>query len=209
MVLQSIPEVITGSQESLLTTVIDAIAPFQVDDGHKGTFLLLRIAGIDQGVALKIIDRKWRSWKNWIYNDPQFRAINDKIDNLTQKFGGEARVIRTAMLDAHIIETGISIFKKILERKKGTTVSSDEWSYVTKLAGIRMPMMSAKLEGGSPWARLANVVKNTIEQRELTIKSSINGSGQVITARETIVGPSLETQRAIDDIISEAVGGGK
>ena len=176
-------------------TVLDAIKPFQADDGHKGTFIILRVAGVDKALALRLINRKVRSWKNWRSTDEDFYRLDEQVPELADKFGGEARVVRTALLDISIIETGIFVFKKILTDEK---VGSDMWTYVTKLAGIRIPMMRAKEESTSPWERLANSIKNTMN-RELTVREvDVYGveSGvthrteKSITARETVeLGP--------------------
>lgn len=186
----------------LPANILEAIKPFQPDDGHKGTFLVLRIAGMEQATALRIVNRKYRSWQNWKMEDEEFRRVDSQIPYLADKFGGEARVIRTALLDISIIEVGIGITQKIIHKEP---VSDGMWAYVTKLAGIRVPMMGAREESGSPWERLANSIRNT--QREITVKQEINGTRQ-ITATETTqqieVVPSQEQRDIAKRILQEA-----
>jgi hypothetical protein len=167
-------------------TVLVAITPFEPDDNQKGTFLVLRIAGADNRSALKVINRKYRSWQNWRATDEDFLRLDDQIPALQTRFGGEARVLRTAMLDISIIEAGIIIFSKIIADPK--KVSSDMFSYATKLAGLRVPLMRAMEESESPWEKLANQIKNTISQRELSVRETDeHGTERLVTAKETIV----------------------
>jgi len=186
---------------SPISNVLEAIEPFTADDGHKGTFLVLRIAGLEQGSALRIISRKYRSWQNWRSTDEDFKRVDEQIPALTRLFGGEARVLRTALLDISIIEAGVGIFKRILSKQ---AMTEGQWSYAVKMAGLRVPMMGAKVEGGSPWERLANSIKNTMSQRELTIREEPNGSHSV-TARETIIQPSPEQQQITNDIVQNMI----
>jgi len=184
-----------------VTNVLEAIKPFEADDGHKGTFLILRIAGLNQGLALRIVKRKYRSWQNWRATDEDFYRIDEAMPMLTERFGGEARVVRTALLDISIVEAGIQVFGKILDMQP---VSSDMWTYVTRLAGLRIPMMGAKEEAGSPWERLANSIKNTMTQRELTVKEvDVYGVEKSITAREIAVQPSAEQRQMASDIVGQ------
>jgi len=164
-------------------SVLEAVAPYQMDDCHKGTFLVLRISGMDQPTALRLIDRKKRAWQDWRSLDEYFRDVDDRIPQYQKRFGGEARVLRMAMLDSSIIETGIAVFQKILRKEP---VSSDMWSYVTKLAGLRVPVMgSSAKEEENQWERLANTISNTIKIKELTVKSvQADGTEQSITAKE-------------------------
>jgi len=188
-------------------TVLGAIRPFQADDGHKGTFLVLRIGGMEQGMALRIVNRKFRSWQHWRATDEDFRELDDRVPELAARFGGEARVIRTALLDISIIEAGIGIFQKILKKEP---VSDPMWTYVTKLAGLRVPVMGAREESGSPWERLANSIRNTMNQtqRELTVREmGMDGSERSITAREVEVKmePSPEQRQVAQDIVKEVL----
>lgn len=191
---------VTGA-EVAVTSVLEIIQPFQADDGHKGTFLILRIAGLGQGLALRLINRKYRSWQNWRATDEDFKRIEEQISDLTQQFGGEARVIRTALLDISIVEAGIGIFKKILTKQP---VKDGEYAYAVKLAGLRVPMMGAERDTGSPWERLANRIKNTLAQRELTVTQEPNGT-QLITAKEIVIEPSPEQRRVADDIVRRMI----
>lgn len=188
-------------QALTVPNVIEAIKPFEPDDGHKGTFLVLRISGIEQGTALKIVRRKYRSWQNWRATDEDFYRVDEALSALALRFGGEARVMRTALLDSSIIEAGISIFRKILGK---VPVSGNEWIYATRLAGIRMPMIGAGQESGNPWERLANAIQNTATQRELTVKQvDIHGTEKSITAREIPIEPSPEQRQMASDIVGQ------
>ena len=183
-------------------TIIDALRPFEVDDNQKGTYLVLRVSGADSRTALKLVNRKYRSWQHWRSTDEDFLRLDDEVPKLQVRFGGEARVLRTAMLDISIIEAGIIVFNKIIVGG-GKGVSSDMWAYATKLAGLRVPMMLAKEESGSPWEKLANSIKNTMTQRELTIKEvTENGLERSITAKE-ISAPSREQQNLADSIVGD------
>ena len=184
-----------------VTNVLEAIRPFQADDGHKGSFLVLRIAGLGQGTALRIINRKYRSWQNWRSTDDDFRRIDEALPGYHERFGGEARVLRTALLDISIIEAGIGVFKRILNKQP---VSSDMWTYATRLAGLRVPMMIAADKSGSPWERLANAIKQTVSQRELVVKEEWDGTKSV-TARETIIEPSTEQKQVANDIVENMI----
>ena len=177
--------------------MLEAIEPFKADDGHKGTFLVMRIAGLEQTTALKIIRRKYRSIQNWRATDEDFRRIDDAVSDLTNRFGGEARVVRTALLDISIVEAGIGIFRRVLT---GQHLTDGQWAYATKMAGLRVPMMGAKEQSGSPWERLANAMKTTISQAELTLTESGDGT-RSITAKETTIEPSAEQRRATNDIV--------
>lgn len=181
--------------------VLEAIRPFQADDGHKGTFLVLRIAGMEQGMTLRTVNRKYRSWQNWRATDEYFREIDDAIPFLAQKFGGEARVVRTALLDVSIIETGINIFRRILSKQP---VSEGMWAYAVKMAGLRVPMMGGTQESKSPWERLANSVQATLAQREVTVVQELNGA-QSITAREMIIEPSPEQRKVAAGIVQRMI----
>jgi len=123
---------------------------------------------------------------NWRATDEEFKRVEEQIPVLTQRFGGEARVIRTALLDISIVETGIGIFKRILSKQP---ITDGMWSYAVKMAGLRVPMMGAQQSSSSPWERLANSIKNTLAQRELTVIQEPSGI-QTITAKEIIVEPS-------------------
>jgi len=183
-------------------TVLDALKPFEADDNHKGTFLLLRVSGADNRTALKLVNRKYRSWQAWRSTDEDFLRLDDAIPAMQVRFGGEARVIRTAMLDISIIEAGIIVFNKIIVGG-GKGVSSDMWAYATKLAGLRVPMMMAKEESGNPWEKLANSIQNTMVQRELVIKEvNENGLERSITAKE-ITSPNPEQQRLAESIVGD------
>jgi len=184
-----------------VTSIIDILQPFQADDGHKGTFLILRIAGLEQRTALRLVNRKFRSWQNWRATDENFKLIDDAIPALTQRFGGEARVIRTALLDISIVETGISIFRRILYKQP---ITEGQWSYAVKMAGLRVPMMRAQQESGSPWERLANSIKSTLAQREMTLIQEPDGT-KSITAKEIIVEPSPEQRQVADDIVQRMI----
>ncbi len=183
------------------TNVLEAIRPFQADDGHKGSFLVLRIAGLGQGTALRIINRKYRSWQNWRATDEDFKRIDEELPVYHEKFGGEARVLRTALLDISIIEAGIGVFKRILNKQQ---ISSDMWTYATRLAGLRVPMMVAAGQSDSPWERLANSIKHTVSQRELVVKEEPNGTKSV-TAREIVIEPSAEQKQVASDIVEKMI----
>jgi hypothetical protein len=186
---------------TLPVSVLEAIKPFMADDGHKGTFLILRIAGLEQGTALKLVNRKYRSWQNWRATDDYFRELDDVVPVLAQRFGGEARVVRTALLDISIIETGISVFRRILTKQP---VTEGMWAYAVKMAGLRVPMMGAEKESGSPWESLANSIRQTIAQRELTVVQELDGT-KSITAKETVIEPSAEQKRVAQEIVDKMI----
>lgn len=195
------PNVLPGNQAA--PTILEAIQPFEPDDKLKGTFLVLRIAGADRKTALKLVERKYRSWQHWRSTDEDFYRIDEQVPVLAVQFGGEARIIRTALLDSSIIEAAILIFGRFFTKQP---VSSDMWAYVTKLAGIRLPMMGAKEEVGSPWERLANSIKTTLAQRELTLKEvNMDGVEQSITAKETIIQPSPEQRKLASSIVGQVL----
>ena len=54
---------VVQADEIQAANVLEAISPFIADDGHKGTFLVLRVSGMEQGTALRVINRKYRSWQ--------------------------------------------------------------------------------------------------------------------------------------------------
>ena len=183
-----------------ITSVLEALKPFEPDDGLKGTFLLMRIAGMERKTALRLINRGYKSWLHWRSADKDFCRLDNAIPVLVTKFGGEARVLRTASLDNLIIESGILVFKKILNDQP---VTSDAWAYATRLAGLRIPMMGAKegLEGGS-WERLANSITKT--QRELTVRMvDLDGTEKSVTARETVAQPSQEQRQMASEIVGQ------
>ncbi len=182
-----------------VTSILDMLQPFEPDDGQKGSFLVLRIAGIDRSMALRLINRKYRSWQNWRATDNDFQRLDAQIPELIHRFGGEARVMRTALLDIHIVEAGIGVFRNILENKK---VTDGMWAYAAKLAGLRIPMMGAERESGSPWERLANSIQNTMNQKELSIRQDADGS-KTVTAREITVLPSAEQRQVASGIVEQ------
>jgi hypothetical protein len=184
-----------------ITSVLEAIRPFQADDGHKGSFLILRIAGLEQGMALRIVRRKYRSYMNWRSTDPYFKRVDDVVPTLAHAFGGEARVIRTALLDISIIETGISVFKKILRQEP---ITEGMWSYAVRMAGLRVPMMKEPGELSNPWERLANSIKNTMAQRELTVMQEPDGTKSV-TAKEIVIEPSPEQRQMASEIVQKII----
>jgi hypothetical protein len=78
------------------------------------------------------------------------------------------------------------------------------WTYATKLAGLRVPLMMAKEESSSPWEKLANSIQNTISQRELTVKEiGNNGVEKSVTATETIIAPNREQKQLASTIINQ------
>lgn len=184
-----------------ITNVLEAIEPFMADDGHKGTFLVMRIAGLEQTTALRIIRRKYRSIQNWRATDEDFKRVDDNVSVYNIQYGGEARVLRTALLDVSIVEAGISIFKRILSKQP---LKDGEWAYAVKIAGLRIPMMGAKNESANPWEKLANAIKNTMTQKELTVKQEPDGT-QSITAKEVIIQPSLEQKQVAKDIVQRTI----
>lgn len=190
-----------GTLTEPITSVLEAILPFQADDSHKGTFLILRIAGLEQSVALRQINRKYRSIQNWRSTDEDFKRVDEQIPILTQKFGGEARVIRTALLDISIVETGISIFRRILNKQ---AITDGMWSYAVKMAGLRVPVMGAQQESSSPWERLANSIKSTLAQREMTVIQEPDGT-KSITAKEVVIEPSPEQRQMADEIVQRMI----
>jgi len=188
-------------------SILEAILPFSPDDSHKGTYLVLRIAGADARAALRMVNRKYRTWQDWRSTDEDFYRLDESIPMLRDKFGGEARVLRTAMLDIHIIEAGIMVFRKIMEKEK---VSSDMWAYATKLAGLRVPLMKAAEESGNPWERLANSIHNAVSQRELSVREiDENGVEKIVTAKETqlIHGPTSEQTQLASTIVEQVLSG--
>ena len=184
------------------TTVLDAIKPFVADDNHKGTFLILRIAGLEQATALRLVRRKYRSVIHWRATDEDFKRVDEQVPALTQRFGGEARVLRTALLDISIVEAGIGVFKRILTKQ---LLTDGMWAYATKMAGLRMPMMGAQQEVGSPWERLANSIKTTMAQRELVVIDQPNGTRSV-SAKEVVIEPSPEQRQMANDIVKRMIG---
>lgn len=184
-----------------IANVLEAIQPFQADDGHKGTFLVLRIAGLEQGAALKVVNRKYRSWQNWRSTDADFCRIDTVIPDLNSQFGGEARVIRTALLDVTVIEAGISVVSRIIKKQPMT---SDMWNFASRITGLRIPMMKAREESESPWEQMANAIKNTVKQRELTVSEAPNGT-KSITAKEVIIQPSAEQRQVATDIVQKII----
>ena len=166
------------------SNLLEALQPFLPDDSCKGTYLLLRIAGVEESTALRISHHKARTLKGWRSTDVHFRTLDNAISILAQRFGGEARVIRSALLDIYIIETGISIFRKITNDQP---VTDHMWSYATKLAGLRIPLMDARTEAGDSWQRLADSVRNTLAQREITVTQDWGDGKESITAKETVV----------------------
>lgn len=184
-----------------ITSVLEAILPFQADDNHKGTFLILRIAGLEQGTTLRLINRKFRSWQNWRATDEDFKRLDDMMPVLTKQFGGEARVLRTALLDISIVEAGIGIFKRILKKEQ---LTDGMWAYAVKMAGLRVPMMGTPQDSGNPWERLANSIKNTMAQRELSVVQEPDGT-KSITAKETVIEPSPEQRQVASDIVQRMI----
>ncbi len=184
-----------------IANVIEAIEPFVADDGHKGTFLVMRIAGLEQTTALRIIRRKYRSIQNWRATDADFKRVDDEVMALNQQFGGEARVLRTALLDVSIVEAGIGIFKRILTNQP---LKDGEWAYAVKMAGLRVPMMGATDKSESPWEKLANAIKSTVSQRELVVAEKPDGTKSV-TAREVVIQPSVEQKKMANDIVQRTI----
>ena len=182
--------------------ILEALRPFSPDDGHKGTFLVMRVAGLEQRMALKLVNRKYRTYLEWKATDPYFKRIDESIPDLIPRFGGEARIIRTALLDIEIIETGISIFRRILHKEP---VTEGMWAYAVKMAGIRVPMMNTQLESGNPWERLANSIKQTLTQRDLTITKDWDGR-KSITAREITIKPDPEQVQRANAIVQAVLG---
>ena len=182
-------------------TVLDALKPFAPDDGLKGTFLVLRVAGMGQGLALKSIKRKYRSWVYWRATDTDFFRLDEAIPNMAERFGGEARLLRTALLDISMIEIGNFISKRIFSEE---SVSSDMWAYLSKLLGLRVPLMGATQDSGNAWERLANSIKGTIAQRELSVtETDMYGAEKTVVAKETLVQPSVEQTELASGIVQK------
>ena len=47
-------------------------------------------------------------------------------------------MVRTALLDVSIVEAGIGIFRRILNKQP---LKDGEWAYAVKMAGLRVPLM--------------------------------------------------------------------
>jgi len=179
--------------------VLEAIKPFKPDDSLKGTFLVLRIAGMERATALRQVHRSFNSYKHWRNIDKDFRRVDDSIPVFAGKFAGEARVVRTALLDISIIEAAIMVFREILT---GKPVSGDKWNYAMKIAGIRMPVMDGREKSASPWESMANAIKNTLVQKELVVESITADSAKRITAREI---PLEQTNPLLDKIVQNTL----
>lgn len=188
-----------GTVSETETDIMEIIHPYQPDDGHKGTFFILRIAGMEQGTALRLINRKYRSWQNWRATDVDFKRIDEMIPVLARRFGGEARVMRTALLDIHIVETGIGIFRRILHKQP---VTDGMWAYAVKMAGLRVPMMVGHQDSNNPWQSLANSIKTTMASRDVLITQEPDGT-QHIRAREVVIEPSPEQKQTANSIVQE------
>ena len=191
-------------------SLVEAIKPYEADDCHKGTFLVLRVAGMAVGEAVKVVDRKVRGWQNWRSMDERFRELDDQIPLFQKKFGGEARILRTAMLDIHIIEAGNYVLKRIIRKER---ISDAEWTYAVKMAGLRIPLMGAKEESGNPWEVLANRIQHTLtEQKTLQLELNADGKPKMVTASETkqVMEVRTEEQRQkVEDIVSGILNGKK
>ena len=195
-------EVLTINQAP---TILDIIKPFEPDDGHKGTYLVLRVSGADRRTALKLVNRKYRSWQNWRSTDEDFYRVDELVPDLQVRYGGEARVLRTAMLDVSIIEAGIMVFGQIIGGKQ---VNSDKWAFATKLAGLRVPLMLAKESAESPWEKLANSIRNTVIQKELTVREvNEDGIEKVTTAKETTIQQNPVQRQLANTIVDQVLEG--
>jgi len=182
-------------------SIFEAIQPFEPDDNQKGTYLTLRISGADKRTALKLIDRKYRSWQNWRATDEDFYRLDEQIPILQRHFGSEAKTMRTTLLDVNIVEAGIMIFRKIISNKR---VTSDMWAYATKIAGLRIPTMGVREDTGNSWEQLASSIRNTMAQREMTVKEiGVDGIETSVTAKEVLVQQGQNPKQMADEIINQ------
>jgi len=161
------------------TTIIDAIAPYKPNDNSKGTYLTLRIAGIDEYGAMRIIKRKPRTVRMWREVDPQFRSLDSSIPQLAAIYCNQAKVLRATLLDINIMEAAIDLLHKILV---GEPIQEGAWHYITKIASMRVPVMFGEERGASSWDKLLNVV------RQMTQREAVISKGDAtVEIRETTV----------------------
>jgi len=65
-------------------------------------------------------------------------------------------------------------------------------------------MMGAKEGINSPWERLANSIKATINQKELSVTQELDGT-RIVTAKEVVIEPSPEQRQMANDIVSKMI----
>jgi len=202
------------AEVSVSTTLIEALVPFCVDDGHKGTYFVLRIAGLSRASALKTVNRKVRAWKDWYANDPDFKRLEIEIPQLANTYANQAKILRAAMLDAILVETGIKILNDVLAAH---TIPDAAWAFISKLAALRMPVMfDTDKKGDDVWAKMANSLKTIVAQREI----KVDAVSQTITAREsqfqirpqdTNLAPNsaaLEITNIVQNVLNRGFAGG-
>ncbi len=178
--------------ETQSSNILEAIRPFIADDGLMGTYLVLRIAGLDKTSALKNVGRKYRTWQNWRTIDPDFRRLDDMVPQLTNVYANQARIIRASLLDASIVETGIKVFRDILN---GTQIADGAWSYAAKMAAMRVPVMFVGGPGESSWEKLSKAIGPLVQQREVTVREEVGGI-KTVTAKEILVESTMSRQAA-------------
>ena len=161
------------------TTIIDAIAPYKPNDNSKGTYLTLRIAGIDEYGAMRIIKRKPRTVRMWREVDPQFRSLDSSIPQLAAIYCNQAKVLRATLLDINIMEAAIDLLHKILV---GEPIQEGAWHYITKIASMRVPVMFGEERGASSWDKLLNVVRQMTQREAVVTKGDAT-----VELRETTI----------------------
>jgi hypothetical protein len=68
--------------------------------------------------------------------------------------------------------------------------------------------MLAKEESESPWEKLANSIKSTILQRELTVKGiDEHGIEKSVTAKETVIQPNPAQMQLASEIVGQVLNG--
>jgi hypothetical protein len=190
-------------------SILDALKPFKIDDGSKGSYLVLRIAGLDKAETLRTIDRGWKAWQKWRGDDLDFRHLDDSLPQLCNLYQNQARVLRAGLLDATIIETGIEVFQQILRNigvhkrnkkvRAGSLPETAEYipdglyNLAIKVASIRLPtMITVGNNSSDSWDKMAKLLSQVdkaapaITQRQVTKELGIDGT-QTITATETVV----------------------
>lgn len=166
-------------------SIMEILRPYEPDDNHMGTYLVLRIAGTGSYDSIKTVKRKPRMISDWRMRYAPFKKIDNHMEELQRKYGNQAKVLRAVMLDQKMVELGIQLFDSVI--RDPHSMGDNQWAYLIQVLKLRMPGMvttSPTDDKSGFWAKLPGMIKGITAQREITVREEPNGA-RSLTARET------------------------
>jgi hypothetical protein len=185
-------------------TILQVLHPFSPMDGHKGTYLMLLIAGVSPTAAQKLVKRKYRCIQEWRLRDADFQRIESNMEIMSPQYSNQARVLRAAMLDAGVVETANLVITKYLS---GEQLTDGEWQLLTKVVQLRMPQLfSSGGQTEDSWMKLAKLMEPLVATKTVQVQQSREIAGVIeqttVTMQQSGVGGEVELDMAVADALA-------